>query len=279
MAKWVAYFEVSGSGYYAWLKEKDLREERSKNYADIVKRAFESGEGTYGVDRVCGVMRQNGEKASRDKVARYMRDMGLFSIHKRRRQRSLTDSQNARDDIYPNLVRGLEITEPFQVITSDITYVKTGEGFEYLCKIKDVVSGVVLAESMMEHMKAELVVQAIRNTMKRWQLAEGTIFHSDRGSQYTSSVVMKLLKQYGIRQSFSRVGKPGDNAWSESFFANFKKEAIHWKWFSTRAQAREAVFAYIEGFYNTRRVQKRLGYLSPKQWLKCWLDGCLKRTA
>ena len=101
--------------------------------------------------------------------------------------------------------------------------IKTGEGFEYLCKIKDVVSGVVLGESMMEHMKAELVVQAIRNTMKRWQLAEGTIFHNDRGSQYTSSVVMKLLKQYGIRQSFSRVGKPGDNAWSESFFANFKK--------------------------------------------------------
>lgn len=114
MAKWVACFEVLGGGYYAWLKEKELRAERSKNYADTVKRAFESGEGTYGVDRVCGVMRQNGGKASREKVARYMRGMGLFSIHKRRRQRSLTESRNARDDIYPNLVHGLKITEPFR---------------------------------------------------------------------------------------------------------------------------------------------------------------------
>ena len=140
-------------------------------------------------------------------------------------------------------------------------------------------SGMVLAESMMEHMKAELVVQAIKNAMRRWQLPEGTIFHSDRGCQYTSSAVREQLKRYNIRQSFSRVGKPGDNAWSESFFANFKKETIHWRWFPTRAQAREAVFAYIEGFYNTRRVQKRLGYLSPKQWLKCWVDGRLKLTA
>lgn len=279
MVKWASFFEVSDSGYYSWLKDADRRKERNEHYAESVRRAFESGEGTYGVDRICGIMRRNGEKASRDKVARYMKEMGLHSIHKRRRQRSLTDSRSARNNTYPNLVRGIELTTPFQVITSDITYIKTGEGFEYLCKIKDVVSGVVLGASMMEHMKEELVVQAIKNAMKRWQLPEGTIFHSDRGCQYTSTAVKELLKKYKLRQSFSRVGTPGDNAWSESFFANFKKEAIHWKWFSTRAQAREAVFAYIEGFYNTRRVQKRLGYLSPKQWLKCWMDGHLKRTA
>lgn len=279
MAKWAAHFGVSNSGYYAWLKERDQRKQRDNHYAEEVKKAFASGEGTYGVDRICGILRRNGEKASRDKVAHHMKEMGLQSIHKRRRQRSLTDSRNARDNTYPNMVRGLEITEPFQVITSDITYIKTGEGFEYLCKIKDVVSGVVLGESMMEHMKADLVIQTIKNAMKRWALPKGTIFHSDRGCQYTSSVVRELLKKNNLRQSFSRVGTPGDNAWSESFFANFKKEIIHWRWFPTRAQAREAVFAYIEGFYNTRRVQKRLGYLSPKQWLKCWMDGRLKRTA
>lgn len=279
MVKWALFYGVSDSGYYAWLKNRDRRHQRNEHYAEAVKRVFGSGEGTYGVDRICGVMRRNGEKASRDKVARYMKEMGLESIHKRRRQRSLTDSRNARDDSYPNMVRGLEITEPFQVITSDITYIKTGVGFEYLCQIKDVMSGVVLAESMMEHMKAELVMQAIKNAMKRWHLPEGTIFHSDRGGQYTSTAVRDLLKKYNLRQSFSRVGKPGDNAWSESFFANLKKETIHWRWFPTRAQAREAVFAYIEGFYNTRRVQKRLGYLSPKQWLKCWTAGRLKRSA
>ena len=279
MAKRATYFGVSNSGYYTWLKEKERRKQRDDRYAAEVKKAFLSGEGTYGIDRICGILRRNGEKASRDKVAQYMKEMGLHSVHKRRRQRSLTDSRNARDDSYPNMVRGLEITEPFQVITSDITYIKTGEGFEYLCKIKDVVSGVVLAESMMEQMKAELVVQAIKNAIRRWHLPEGTIFHSDRGCQYTASAVRELLRKYNLRQSFSRVGKPGDKAWSESFFANFKKETIHWRWFPTRAQARQAVFAYIEGFYNTRRAQKRLGYLSPKQWLKCWTDGRLKRTA
>ena len=96
------------------------------------------------------------------------------------------------------------------------------------------------------------------------------MYHSDRGSQYTSESVMKLLVKNGIRQSFSRVGKPGDNSWSESFFANLKKETVHWEHFRTREEARQKIFAHIEGFYNTRRVQARLGHLSPMQWLKQW---------
>jgi putative transposase len=93
-------------------------------------------------------------------------------------------------------------------------------------------------------------------------LASSTYYsHKARQSKKT------LLKKNGILQSFSRVGKPGDNSWSESFFANLKKEAVHWRHFQTRAEARQAIFAYIEGFYNTRRVQKRLGYLSPLEWL------------
>jgi putative transposase len=81
-------------------------------------------------------------------------------------------------------------------------------------------------------------------------------------------MVKTLLNSIKIRQSFSRVGKPGDNAWSESFFANLKKEAVHWRTFRTRQEARDAIFAYIEGFYNSRRIQKRLGYMSPAGWLK-----------
>jgi putative transposase len=97
---WAAHFGVSNSGYYAWLQERDRRKEREEDYAKAVERAFESGEGTYGVDRVCGVMRKNGEKASHGKVAQHMRKKGLESIHRRLRQRSLTDSRNARDDTY-----------------------------------------------------------------------------------------------------------------------------------------------------------------------------------
>jgi putative transposase len=119
-------------------------------------------------------------------------------------------------------------------------------------------------------MKADLVVDTIRQMLKRWELPAGCIFHSDRGSQYTSSVVKALLNRHKIEQSYSRIGKPGDNSWSESFFANLKKEAVHWIHFATREEARDAMFAYIEGFYNTKRIQRRLGYLSPMQWLKEW---------
>ncbi len=140
-------------------------------------------------------------------------------------------------------------------------------------RLKDVKSGIVLAESMSEHVKAELVVKTIRKALRRWDIPTGCIFHSDRGSQYTSESVMRLLAKEGVRQSFSRVGTPGDNSWSESFFSNLKKETVHWTHFQTRDEARQKIFAYIEGFYNTRRVQKRLGYLSPMQWLIRWNQG------
>jgi putative transposase len=195
---------------------------------------------------------------------------GLRSIHNRRRSRSLTDSSKARGSGYANLTEGIEISRPFQVISSDISYIRTGDGFEYLCHVKDVKSGITLSYSMSERMKSGLVEETIRKALQCWPIPAGCIFHSDRGSQYTSVIVKELLLRHGISQSFSRVGKPGDNAWSESFFANLKKEAVHWIHFKTRAEARQAMFAYIEGFYNTRRAQKRLGYLSPMKWLDNW---------
>jgi putative transposase len=222
----------------------------------------------------------NGYKASYGRVKRYMEEMGLESIHRRRRQRSLTDSRKACGDGYHNLTKDLEITEPFQVISSDISYIRTDEGFGYTCQIRDVVSNVVLAESMADNMRSELVEDTIKQAMKRWHLPkDDTIFHSDRGSQYTSEAVMNLLKKYGLKQSFSRVGMPGDNAWSESFFANLKKEQVHWWHFKTIDEATQILFEYIEAFYNRQRVQKRLGYVSPIQWPKQWQQQVSKLVA
>jgi putative transposase len=113
----------------------------------------------------------------------------------------------------------------------------------------------------------ELVMRTLNAVQDCWYLPAGVIFHSDRGSQYTSSEVMTQIAGYGWRQSFSAVGKPGDNAWSESFFSILKKEAVHWHFYPTREAARQAIFQYIEVFYNRRRTQKRLGYLSPIQFL------------
>lgn len=140
-------------------------------------------------------------------------------------------------------------------------------------------TGIVLAHTMADNMKAELVTGTIKKAKKRWNLPKDCINHSDLGSQYTAKETQKLLKELGFKQSFSRAGKPGDNAWSESFFSILKKEAVHWKHFQTREEARQAIFAYIEGFYNTRRVQKRLGYLSPMEWLRHYTEGLLMSVA
>ena len=103
--------------------------------------------------------------------------------------------------------------------------------------------------------------------MKQWEIPKGSIFHSDRGSQYTAKEVMETIRGYGLQHSFSCAGKPGENAWSESFFSILKKEIFHRRLCKTREEARQRVFEYIEGYYNRIRVQKRLGYLSPTKFL------------
>ena len=261
---------MSRSAYYEWKKTREDRERAAKTYAEVIGKIFYESGGSYGAERICAELRKKGFTASFQRVRNNMADQGLKSIHLRCRQRSLTNSSNARGEGYPNLVRDLEITKPFQVLSSDISYIRTKEGFEYLCQVKDIASGLILAQVMSNRMKADLVVDTIHQMLKRWKLPTGCIFHSDRGSQYTSTVVKKLLSSNKIGQSYSRIGKPGDNSWSESFFANLKKEAVHWVHFATREEVRDAMFAYIEGFYNTKRIQKRLGYMSPIQWLEDW---------
>lgn len=195
--------------------------------------------------------------------------MNLVSIHNRHRTKSLTNSKKARGEGYPNILRDQEFPiVPRRGVTSDITYLKTGEGFMYHCVIRDLVTGEVLGDHMADRMKKELVINAILAMLARHKMEPGCIFHSDRGSQYTSNAVKDLLVRYGMRQSFSRVGMPGDNAWSESFFATMKKELIHWTHYETKESVRAAVFEYVYCFYNVKRIQKRLGYMSPIEFLR-----------
>jgi putative transposase len=279
-AKWAEILGVSTSGYYGFLKERDHRAERKRRTRDKVKEIFEGeGQGTYGAERICGCMRRDGWKASYPVVQRIMTEERLESSHCRRRQRSLTDSRKARGEDYLNRTEGLEITRPFQVLSSDISYVRTGEGFDYLCQVRDVLTNTVLAVCQSETMKAELVARTLRKARERWHLPDETIFHSDRGSQYTAKDVMKQIAGYGWKQSFSRVGKPGDNSWSESFFSVLKKEIIHWHFYSTREEARQRIFEYIEVFYNRQRAQKRLDYLSPVQYLENCQQSQLQAVA
>jgi putative transposase len=269
--------EVERSGYYAYIERRECREVEKKARKAEIKKIFDESESTYGPDRICGVLRRKGKKASYYIVSAMMAEMGLQSVHNRHRTRSLTDSRKARGDGYPNLVRGKTFTKPYQAVCSDITYLKSGEGWLYLCTVKDIVTGEILGESTSARMKKELVIQAFLNAQARHKLRPGTIFHNDRGSQYTSKAFAETLAIYGIIQSFSRVGMPGDNAWAESFFATLKKECIHFRQFSTREELRQTVFSWIEGFYNNRRVQERLGYLSPREYARLLAaDNCGK---
>jgi putative transposase len=266
VVKWLKLLKASKSGYYAYMERRGRREQEKEEKKALIKKIFEDSGGTYGPDRICGELRKRGQKASYEKVSGYMSEMGLSSIHNRHRTRSLTDSRKARGEGYPNLVAGQTFDKAYQAVCSDITYLKSGEGWLYLCTVKDIVTGEILGEAYSENMKKELVIQAFLNAQARHRLPKGAIFHADRGSQYTSKAVKETLELYGIKQSFSRVGMPGDNAWAESFFATLKKECIHFRQFTTREELKRTVFAWIHSFYNTRRIQKRLGYISPREY-------------
>ena len=279
MARWAAFLQVSRSGYYDWLKDRECRKVRENSLKERVKKLFVETGGSYGAERICGVLRRRGEKASRPKISRLMNEMGLSSIHNRHRRRSLTNSRKSRGEGYPNLVRGQVFTLPYQAVCSDISYLKTGEGWLYLCVVKDIVTGEILGQATSDNLRKELVIKAFLNAHARHKLPKGMIFHSDRGCQYTSKEFMANLAQMGVKQSFSRVGIPGDNAWAESFFATLKKERVHFNFFPTRAIADFAVFAWIEGLYNTKRAQERLGYISPAEYRKFLTDGMRKSVA
>jgi len=261
--------QIERTGYYSWLKKRESFEERKIHLKKRIKEEFDQSRGTYGPDRITAELRKKGEHIGRKKCAEYMAEMKLDSCHNRHRAKSLTNSKKSRGDGYPNILRDQEFPIiPRMGLTSDITYLRTGEGFMYHCVIRDIVNGEVLGDHMADRMTKELVMNAIMAMLARHTIEKGCIFHNDRGSQYTSKAVMELLQQHGLRQSFSRVGMPGDNAWSESFFATMKKELIHWTHFVTKESVRSAVFEYIYCFYNVKRIQKRLGYMSPREYLR-----------
>jgi putative transposase len=269
VAKWAKHLGIERTGYYAWLSRKEKLAEREDRLKEMIKDEFEASRDTYGPDRITKRIRLRGERIGYKKCAAYMADMGLSSNHNRHKSKSLTDSRKARGSGYPNVLRNqwFPIVQRMGV-TSDITYIKTDEGFLYHCVIRDIVTKDVLGDYVSDRMTKELVINAILSATARHQFHPGCAFHSDRGAQYTSNDVRNLLTQLGFTQSFSRVGMPGDNSWSESFFATLKKELVRWTHFETRAHARAAVFEYVYGFYNVTRIQKGLGYLSPNEYLR-----------
>ena len=258
--------DVSRSGYYAW--EQRVPSARSLEDAKLrvhIAAIHERSRGLYGTPRVHAELRASGFRVSRKRVARLMSELGLESRRKRR-FKATTDSKHALPVAENVLDRQFDVSVPNVAWVTDITYVWTSEGWLYLAAILDLFSRRVVGFAMSERIDRQLALDALRAAGGRRLPNAGLVHHSDRGSQYASGDYQDALAEAGVVCSMSRKGNCWDNAVAESFFATLKTELVYLRRFATRAEARAAIFEFIESFYNRERRHSTLGYLSPVEF-------------
>lgn len=255
--------EVSRSAFYEWHKHvPSARQRADEELGERIRAIYDESRGTYGWPRVHQALRNDGVHVGREHVARIMRDKGLVGRCRRRWIKTTISDPDvgAVDLLKRSFGPGTELD---RVYVGDITYIRTWEGWLYLATVIDLASRRVVGWAMAEHMRAELICDALRMAIENRQLAPGAMFHSDRGTQYTSKEFTDLLTKHQMIQSLSRPRQCWDNAVAESFFASLKLECIYRQALPTRAHARRAVFDYIEVFFNRRRLHSSLGYRTP----------------
>jgi putative transposase len=263
---------VSRSGYYAWRDRPPSRRTREDvALTEKIRQIHERSRQTYGYPRVHAELRALGASCGGRRVARLMRESGLRGCARGRRKR--TTRRNIHAVPAPDLVRrNFAAPAPDRLWVADITCVHTDEGFLYLSFILDACSRRMVGWSMASHLRAELVVDALRMALWRRKPAPGLIHHSDRGVRYTALSFGKRLEEVGIRASMGRAGSALDNAMAESFVSTLKCELLHRDRFPTRETAKTAIFEYIEGFYNRTRRHSALGYESPVGYEKATME-------
>ena len=221
--------------------------------------------GTYGSPRITRALKKKGIVCGKNRVARLMHDNGITGKTKRKYKATTNSKHN-----YPvaeNLInQNFNIDRPNQIWAADITYIPTDEGWLYLAAIEDLFQRKIVGWAMNSTMTRQLTLDALRQAVKRYRPPAGLIHHSDRGSQYASHEYQQALRDYQFITSMSRKGNCYDNACMESFFGTLKLELIYGNRFKTRAEARQAVFEYIEVFYNRIRLHSSLGYMSPLEY-------------
>ncbi len=261
-----AVLEVSRAAYYEWSKqEPSAREREDQELTEKVGAIFKGSRQTYGSPRVHGELRRQGRRCSRKRVERLMRQQGLQGRPPKRRRRTTIPDPEPPPELTDLIGRRFDPGELAvnSCWAGDITYVRTWEGWMYLATVVDLASRRVVGWAMADHMRAELVCEALEMAIGRRRPGPGLIFHSDRGSQYTSKQFRELLKKHQIRQSVARPRQCWDNAVVEAFWSTLKVELVHRHVWATRAQARQAVFEWIEAFYNRQRLHSSLGYRTP----------------
>ena len=255
---------VSRSGYYQWRQRRAApRAQADAALAAQIAAAHAASRGTYGSPRVVQELRAQGVRTSRRRCARLMREQGLRGRKRHRRRPRTTDSRHQRPIAENRLPRSAELTGPDQVWITDITYIRTAEGWLFLAAILDAWSRRVVGWTCAASLHVELVLGALGRAIGERQPPPGLLHHSDRGVQYASEAYVQVLRHHALAQSMSRTGHCGDNAAMESFWSTLKTETALGDLMPSRRLAELAVFDYIETFYNPTRRHSSLGFLSP----------------
>jgi len=260
--------DVSSSGYYAWKHRKPSRRARDDEVlVQKIKQVHKESRGTYGSPRVLDDLKEDGFEVGRRRVARLMKENGITGTPPKPFKRT-TDSKHDLAIADNVLNREFTVEAPDTAWATDITYVRTWEGWMYLAVVIDLFSRRVVGWSMATHMRTGLVTGALTMALGRRLPRRGMLHHSDRGSQYASHDYRDALRDNGIVCSMSGKGDCWDNAVVESFFATLKKDLIHRRPWPTVREARAAIADYIEVFYNRKRKHSTLGNVSPANYEK-----------
>lgn len=259
--------DISRSSYYTYKNKKiSKRSLEELVLKEEIREIWLLNEKKYGSPKIQGELRKKGVRVSERRIQKLMKEMGIKSVvtQKYKYKASVSSEQEGLEN---KLNRDFKSSKSYEKIVGDITYIRTKDkGWCYLASYMDLYNNEILSYEFGEKMEEELVLKSLfKLPLKK---LKGSIIHTDRGSQYTAKNYRKKLSEYGIIESYSRRGNPYDNACIESFHSVLKKELIYPQELKSYSELKRILFEYIEGFYNTRRTQKRLGYLSPKEYLK-----------
>lgn len=266
IVKMCGWLDVSRSGYYEWRgRPASATVERRETLKVHVKRIFDDSDETYGYRRVRAQLAREGVEAGLELVRGLMREMGLVACQPRPWRYSLTQARLDAAAL-PDLVgRDFTAEAPGTKLVGDITYIPTWQGWLFLATVQDCCTKQVVGWAMADHYRTPLIVEAIEMAAGNGMIEPGAVFHSDRGSNYTSADYARCLEELGVAQSVGRTGICFDNAMAESFFGVLKTERVNRTSYPSRKHAYDDVARYIELWYNVRRLHSALDYRTPAE--------------
>jgi transposase InsO family protein len=268
-------FDVSASGYYAWIERPPSRRAREDARLEVeIKAAHTRTRQTCGPERLQHDLAEHGVQIGVCRIKRIRKKLGI-RCKQTKKYTVTTDSRHTLPVAENLLDQQFEAATPNSVWVSDITYIPTDDGWLYLAGHKDLFNGEIVGYAMGERITKNLVSQSLFRAVAAKRPAEGLIHHSDRGSQYCSYEYRELLGQFEMKSSMSRKGNCYDNAPMESFWGTLKQELVHHRRYRTRQEAIQDITEYIEVFYNRQRRQARLGFLSPAVYAQKFYAGQL----